>query len=193
MAAGEFGGIVIGTLIIYLWRGRLAGIGIIPICIAFILIPLKPMPDIIVAPQLDLVGIYNHEDTLYLNNTRKNGFARGIWMETLGLDDNNKAAKQKWPRERNTDIDFIACDTAACRMNVAGKRVSYVAQNAAKETECAWADIAIAYAPLYGCAASIRIDRGRTKRKGSYAVYIDGDDVRIETATGFTGARPWTQ
>lgn len=180
--------ITLGTLFLFLWRGRLALFGFLPILISIPLIAATPKPDILISPDMDLIGVYDQQ-TLYISDKRKNRFAREIWLESLGLTED---AAQSWPKEHSQDVDFIHCDTAACRMTVKDKKISHIKANTVMDEECNWADIAISYAPLWDCKSGIRIDRGRTKKHGAYSIYLS-NTMTVRKADQITGHRPWTQ
>ena len=58
---------------------------------------------------------------------------------------------------------------------------------------CAGLDIIIAAYPLRGACRSVptRIDRFDVWRMGSHAIAMDGNHLRVTTARGLSGNRPW--
>jgi competence protein ComEC len=78
---------------------------------------------------------------------------------------------------------------------VKGQRILYLSdEKLAMTIPCAEADILIAAFPLRGRCRSVplRIDRFSVWRSGAHALYIGDGGIRIETARGQQGVRPWT-
>ena len=58
---------------------------------------------------------------------------------------------------------------------------------------CIGLDIIVAAYPLRGACRSVptRIDRFDVWRMGAHAIALDGNNLRITTARGLSGSRPW--
>jgi competence protein ComEC len=42
------------------------------------------------------------------------------------------------------------------------------------------------------CPQALLVDRGDLTQKGAHAIWLDPDQVRIETVADWRGRRPWT-
>ena len=72
--------------------------------------------------------------------------------------------------------------------------VALVTDSRALPEDCRRADIVISAVPVRrSCgAAMLVVDRFDLWRKGAHAIWLDAGGVRIETAAGVNGGRPWS-
>lgn len=143
-------------------------------------------PDIYVEPQAKNVAIRNDDGELVPAQPRRGRFAVGQWLRADGdgATPAEAARRTGW-----------TCEGAICRAAVRGQRVLYLSEEKLVMTiPCAEADILIAAFPLRGRCRSVplRIDRFSVWRSGAHALYVDDGAVRVDTARGLQGLRPWT-
>jgi competence protein ComEC len=142
-------------------------------------------PDIYIDPAAKNVAIRTASGELVPAQPRRGRFAVSQWLRADGDGARPAEAARRagW-----------ACAGAVCRAAIRGRRILYLSEEKLAMTiPCAEADILIAAFPLRGRCRSVplRIDRFSVWRSGAHALRID-DDVRIETARGLQGLRPWT-
>jgi competence protein ComEC len=143
-------------------------------------------PDIYVDGSAKNVAIRNETGELVPAQPRRGRFAVSQWLR---VDGDNTLPAEAAHRAGWT------CDEGICSAEVKGRRVLYLSEEKPAMTiPCAEADILIAAFPLRGRCRSVpvTIDRFSVWRSGAHALFIDGDEVRLETARDEQGLRPWT-
>jgi competence protein ComEC len=117
---------------------------------------------------------------------RRGRFAVSQWMRAEGDGATAAEAARR---------DGWICEGPICRAMVKGRNVLYLTdETLAMTIPCSEANILIAAFPLRARCRSVplRIDRFSVWRSGAHALYIDHGLVRLETARGLQGLRPWT-
>jgi competence protein ComEC len=174
------------AIMLCLTRGlmRLAAIPLA--AIAFLATAFTQRPDIYVDQAGKNVVIRSESGELVPAEPRRGRFAVGQWLRadgdgaTLG----EAARRAGW-----------TCEGRTCRAMVKGRSVLYLSEEKLAMTiPCSEADILIAAFPLRARCRSVplRIDRFSVWRSGAHALYVDGGTLRLETARGLQGLRPWT-
>ncbi|WP_119273896.1 ComEC/Rec2 family competence protein [Taklimakanibacter deserti] len=143
-------------------------------------------PDIYVDPEAKNVAVRNDSGDLVPAQPRRGRFAVSQWLRVDGdgATPTQAAHRTGW-----------ICEGSVCRAAVRGQRLLYLSEEKLVMTiPCGEADILIAAFPLRGRCRSVplRIDRFSVWRMGAHALYVDGGAVRVETARGLQGLRPWT-
>jgi competence protein ComEC len=130
------------------------------------------------------VAIRNAAGDLVVANPRRSRFAVERWLIADGDDASpiESAARQGW-----------RCAEHVCLALVKNKRIAFAQAGAEGKLICPTADILVASFPLRKSCSNIpvRIDRFDVWRMGAYALFIEGSDIRTETARKIRGARPW--
>jgi competence protein ComEC len=162
---------------------RIAGLGVAGLGLLLALAG-RPLPDVLVDGTAGNVALRNSEGLLVPAVPRKSRFSVERWLQS----DGDSAS----PGEAVKRIGWT-CLATRCEAVVKGRRIAYVTGDGTVPIACAGFDIMIASFPLRGAcrAVPIRIDRFNVWRSGPHALYIDGRDVRILTARGLQGDRPW--
>jgi competence protein ComEC len=141
-------------------------------------------PDILIERTAANVAIRNDSGELVFANSHKGRFASEKWLQANGEEAAfTEAAKRAgW-----------TCDARSCRTNVKGKALGYFMDGEGAAPSCAGLDIIVAAYPLRGACRSVptRIDRFDVWRMGAHAVAMDGNNLRVITARGLSGSRPW--
>ena len=152
--------------------------------IAGLVLVTHKLPNILVAQSFDLVMVQEDDEQLYLSSKRKEKFVAENWQEVYGVE---AGVAVKFPYEGENDV--MACDAAACRMDVKGRKISYVRDRLVIAEECPWADVVISDDFVRGAPCKI-LSKGSGYKNGAHAVYLD--DMRVETTEERRGVRPWT-
>ncbi|MGE3873614.1 MAG: ComEC/Rec2 family competence protein [Parvibaculaceae bacterium] len=143
-------------------------------------------PDVYVDPTAKNVVIRGDSGELVPAQPRRGRFAVSQWLKVDGdgAEPAEAARRAGW-----------TCEGVICRAAVKGRRILYLTkEKPAMTIPCAEADIIIAAFPLRSRCRSVplRIDRFSVWRSGAHALHIDDGAIRIETARGEQGSRPWT-
>lgn len=174
-----------GVISLSILAGPLRWAGLLPLALggALALQP-QPMPDILVDRTASNAAIRDEHGLLVPAHPRRARFSVEKWLAANGEEASlAQAARRKgW-----------TCREERCTAQVKGRRVVYLSRAEARPVDCANADILIADFPLRGQCRNVplRLDRFDVWRSGAQAVFIEADGLRVETARGSQGARPW--
>lgn len=184
--AGAMTLIAAGLILLCLLQGavRLGGLGVMVLGGGLMLWPVPP-PDLLIEATGQNVALRDGEGHLVPALPRRARFAVEKWLQANGEEVTMAEAARRpgW-----------SCDGTACVAEVRGRRVLYVSGSEGKAPDCRGIGILIADFPLRGACSGValRIDRFDLWRSGAQAVWVSGDGLRVETARGVQGARPWT-
>lgn len=185
-SGGTFACLCVGTVLFLLWegwRGKAVAAGIV--AVGLMIAPFTRFPDILVSQTGELAGIHAGE-ALYVSSGRKEKFVAENWMRLAGM------AGER-PEVFAAKRSPVRCDDDACRMELRGRKVSFVATKKGFYEDCAWADVMVASEPLPEdacCEAKVVLDLYDFKDNGAHAVYLD--DLRVRSVGAEGGKRPWT-
>ncbi len=136
------------------------------------------------------------DGAMTVSTARGARFERDIWLRRIGQEE----AAVSWvvAGEAKSDgaaakAQMLSCDRQGCLYRAGGKKVALVSHPAAVAEECWAADVLIATLPVRGrCPVpEVVIDRFDLWRDGAHAVWLADGDIRVETANGTRGRRPW--
>ncbi|MGE4248646.1 MAG: ComEC/Rec2 family competence protein [Parvibaculaceae bacterium] len=178
--------LTLAAIVLCLTRGSMRLLALPLAAVALLTAGLAQRPDIYVEPTAKTVAIRGAGGELVPAGPRRGRFAVDQWLRADGDAATlaEAAGRAGW-----------SCEGQVCRATVRDKRVLYLPQEKLAMTiPCAEADILIAAFPLRGrChAVPLRIDRFSVWRAGAHALYVADGAVRVETARGRQGVRPWT-
>ena len=166
---------------------RIAGLLSIPA--AMMMIAVRPSPIAFVAPSGLNAAIVVDGD-LIPYTARRDRFALNMWRETIGLERDD----QKPPTLAVT----FQCDADGCSGYAPGQSiVAIVEDEQSLPEDCSRADMVIALFPVssevWASCDALLIDRRSIWRHGAHAIYINDEGaIRLETAQGARGKRPWS-
>jgi competence protein ComEC len=150
----------------------------------FIMAQFSAFPDILIERTAANVAYRDSKGELVFANPDKGRFAAEKWLQANGEETEFKDAVKRagW-----------ACVGRTCRGEINGKVIGYFMDGEGAAPSCDGLDIIIAAYPLRGACnfVPMRIDRFDVWRMGSHAIAINGDSLRITTARGSSGNRPW--
>ncbi len=184
--------IILGALWFCFWRGgwRYAGLVLALIAMsAFRLFP-PDRPDILVDRQMKNIVIRAEDGLLYAARPNTARFAVDNWLRRDG--DRRTSASAHDPA-------LFSCVWAGCVSSIAGvPKTVLLLKKGGRGALCADADIVIAHAdatPITGLCpnAELILTEDDMRAAGAHALYLTPQGIKIETAAGYRGARPWTR
>lgn len=183
--------LVMAALLGALLHGRARWMALLPVLIGFYALLEMRQPDILIAPDAGLAGLYDARGDLWVSSLRKGKFAKESWEQNFGLE---KGSAHVWPKEGASGP--LTCDDIACRAVVKNAKIAFLKKPEHEDEECVWADLVVSfhYSSNPAACAAYLIDKGEVLRNGSVAVFLQkGLPPTIETARRYRGQRPWTQ
>ena len=142
--------VVFAFFSVALLRGWVRMLAVPLMLIAGLVLVTHKLPNILVAQSFDLVMVQEDDEQLYLSSKRKEKFVAENWQEVYGVE---AGVAVKFPYEGENDV--MACDAAACRMHVKGRKISYVRDRLVIAEECPWADVVISDDFVWGAPCKI--------------------------------------
>ncbi len=189
---GSFAVFVLSALFMIMWKGW-GKVFAIPIMIVAVIHGYNGIrPDILVSSSHKLFAFKQENGAFYVSSRRSERFVRENWVKYFGLD---KGASKLLPYKggERQNSGFYTCGEDGCRFEIKGKKVSFIRKSYAQSQECSWADIIISTSPMvYGCRASIVIDKFDTWKNGAYALWINENNIKIQNVAQSTSNRPWS-
>ncbi len=185
--------IVAGSLFMILWAGRGKWLGLLPVLIGLVLIPLHHQPDILIGEDVKLIGVKAQESNmLSLSSRRAARYTAENWMRLSGLEGQKPDI---WPRSGRDEISGLNCDPQGCRLERAGVLISFPRSETIIDEECLWADLVIAPFPVSqeSCKESYIYDLFDAKRNGTASVFLNANNFSFITDRGKRGQRLWTR
>jgi competence protein ComEC len=181
--------ITLGGLWLCLWRTRWRLAGPIAIALGLLSMATVSPPDVLVDGNGRLIGVRLSDGRLALSSTAAGGFARRTWAQRSA----DNEAPIVWPKEGGVDGEDLRCDRLGCTYRKAGRTVAFPRRPIASLDDCRIADVVVSGASLpQRCPSAIRtIDLRQLRQGGTHALWLDGDDVRIESVNATRGRRPW--
>jgi competence protein ComEC len=175
---------VVGATVLCIGVGRFRWLGIATMLVGVLVGQAVQRPQILIEERGSNVAILDEQGHYVFADAHKGKFAGDKWLQGNGEISTIEAASQRpgW-----------TCAENMCFTDLAPKSVGYLHEQPSADWVCPPVDIVIADFPLrHACQdVPLRIDRFDVWRHGAYALYISNGDVRIETAKGIQGERPW--
>ncbi|TNF18917.1 MAG: ComEC family competence protein [Rhodobacteraceae bacterium] len=171
-----------GALIVILWRGRVATLGLMPIALGLFLWAGTERPAILIADTGGLVGILTPEARA-LSRARGSGFVARVWLENDGDGADQSAAAARWS-EADKGLARMALPGGGTLWHVSGKRAR------AAFAGCGPGDIVVFNTEGNLPAACRAFGPDTLRRTGALAIEAGTD--KIDSAVARSGARLWT-
>jgi competence protein ComEC len=132
------------------------------------------------------VAVRGSDGKLSAHAGRGSNFELARWLEHDG---------DGRPPSEAAKAHAFRCDSQGCTARIKGKLLAIAASPAALRDDCAAASIVILkFATRRRCnSAAVEIDRHDIDGQGAHALYIDGEQIRVQTVAQARGARRWAQ
>jgi competence protein ComEC len=176
---------VVGGLWICLWQARWRWLGLATIAIPAAIAPLLTRPDVLIGRDGQLVAVRQSDRALAATGPRNADFELSRWLEHDG--------DARIPRALTKGAGY-RCDALGCTTTVKGLVVAVAHHPAALGDDCTRAQILVLSFPRpRGCEASgLLIDMFDVRDKGTHALYIASDRIRVQSVAETRGDRPWS-
>jgi competence protein ComEC len=183
--------VTLGGLWICFWRGKLRAVGLVPIGIAIVLLPLTPRPHVLVAENAGIFAVRDGTGKLWFSSGRREKFVRNEWLQLQGGDEDYGI----WPENGTAGDGFLSCDGGACEYKMNGQIITFIRQPEALPGACNKSGIIFSALAFKGETCRYKAvlrDKWDIWRQGAHAVYAEPDGLRIQTVLNKRGVRPWT-
>jgi len=176
--------IALGGLWLCLWRRAWRFAGLAGVAAGFALMFWVRAPDILVAEDAGLVAVRATDGSLRFSSARADRFVAEEWLRDAGQTD-----RVTWG---DRPADHLACDGMDCRYRQGKRQVAILQDGENFVAACSEADLVITLETAPGPCRALLIDRARLARDGAFAVWLDGDGVKIKSVREGEGDWPWS-
>ncbi|MBN4016496.1 ComEC/Rec2 family competence protein [Rhodospirillaceae bacterium AH-315-P19] len=179
----------LGGLWLCLWRQRWRYFGLVGIAAGLATIGFYRPPDILVSENAKLFAVRADAGGYRFSSRRAARFSGRNWLRHAGETD-----VLPWPKEGKSEDGQLACDSMGCIYRVRGQMVALVFELGALAEDCTMADVVISRVPVRDgvCrGVDVVIDRFDLWRKGTHAIWLDEEKVRVRNVRDMRGERPW--
>jgi len=175
--------LITGGLFVCLGERYLRKAGAMVAIVSFVLLALAPKPTLLIENSGKHVAYLLGDDFQLVSKDSYGTRSGRSWLRRAGFN----------PKHVSDESHGMRCDRLACVANQKGKLIAYVFHEAALLEECHLADVLVSAIPVrQNCPAPrIVIDRFDLWKNGAYAIYLNDEDIKIETDQGMRGNRPW--
>lgn len=181
--------LTLGGLWFCFWRTRWRWLGLLGVVLAFCVIPMQRLPDLMISEDARALAIRS-ERGIVLYSARGERIAGETWTRRAG-----EAGAERWPDSGSSADGTLRCSDGLCVLKRNGVELRLVMRPDAQPRACAGTTPVVSVVPLRNqCrAASWTIDRFDLWRHGAHAVWFaeNGRSGRIETTRQARGDRPW--
>lgn len=186
----------LGGLWLCLWRQAWRWLGVGALAAGIAAIAFVRPPDILVDGQGRLMATRLADGTLAVSTAKGARFEREAWLRRTGQEDAAPVwadAARGGADESRASAQTLSCDLHGCLYRAGGSTVALIHHPAAAAEECWAADALISTVPVRGrCPVpKVVIDRFDLWRDGAHAFWLEDGLIRVESANGVRGQRPW--
>jgi competence protein ComEC len=181
--------IVLGGLWLCLWQRPWRLYGLIAVALGLLSLPLARPPDLLVSEDGKLMALRDPDGRMWLSSTRTARFTAETWLRRAGQGEG-----LSWPNGVEGRPSGLICDSLGCIYRRAGWSVALAQRKAALEEDCREVRVLISREPVpkHRCRGpEVVIDRFDLWREGGHALWLAGEEVRVESVADRRGARPW--
>jgi len=98
-----------------------------------------------------------------------------------------------WPAAGSSADGALSCDAMGCLYRARGRTVALIRDGAALAEDCRSTDLVVSPIPARRfCRGPRIIDRIDVWKNGAYAIWLDADEIRVESVRDWRGTRPWS-
>jgi competence protein ComEC len=177
----------LGIVFVCIWKGRARWIGFIGLIPAFVQPITSAPPDVIVDDSARVFAVADMNGGLMMRPGRSGRFIREVWAERYGTSD------RPWPKLGVPDEGLgLSCDGDGCILVRDDKKLLLAFTATALAEDCGAVDAVISgVAARDLCRKGTIVDIIDLRRKGTHAVWLTEDGVRVLTVKDVTGDRVW--
>lgn len=189
MPIWSLGLISLGGLWLCIWRRRQRWLGVGGIILGLAGMLTTNRPDLLVDGSGRLLATATADGGLLVSSKSVGRSSRESWLRRVGAD----TAAGYWPKHGASADQWLRCDALGCVYRAHNHVVAIATRGEALLEDCRLADVVVSLVPVRGTCASARIliDRFDLWREGTHAIWLDGEEVRIESVDDVRGDRPW--
>lgn len=171
-----------GLLWMCLWQTRMRRFGLIPAVAGALTALTVSLPDMLVSANLKQIA-FRTPDGYVLARGRPTSLLPELWANGLGEKELPPATAPAW-----------RCDALGCVARVRGLKIAFPTDAAARQEDCAQAQLIVSVGAMENCATGVRmIDPARATGGAVSALWVRGDGtLRLETSADWQGVRPWS-
>lgn len=191
--------VALGGLWAALWQGRWRRWGLVPLVIGLASLAIVRPPDILIDARGDRRGVADGTGGWWIEG-RPSAYVADVWARRAGT-----RSVRRWPSADAVPVGKdggrrLVCDDLGCMLRTPdGLEIALPSDGRALEDDCRTAAAVIATVPVRGwrrtrtCSGvKTVIDRIDLRRRGSHAIWIESDGIRVRSAADSSGVRPWT-
>src|SRR5262249_19565828 len=168
------------------WRRRWRLLGLAPIAAGYLTLLLPRPPDVLIDGETHLMAVRGADGTYLVSGREHSRYTEDTWARRGAV-----GRGSLWPQTGATPDGTLTCDREGCLYKAGGRAVALERNATALVEDCTRADLIVTPAPARGeCRTKPVIDPFDTWRNGSYAVWLDGDRIRIESVRDGGGRGP---
>ena len=181
--------IAVGLLWLCLWRTRWRFFGGIGMAAGLATLMFYRAPDILVDGEANLMAVRLVNGQYAVTSLRRKKYTREIWLRRIGHD----GPPVRWPKKANSADKRLTCDGHGCLYHAENHTVALATHPGALIEDCYTTSLIISTFPIrQDCAGPFRtIDRFDLWREGAHAIWLEKNNVRVETVNAWRGNRPW--
>lgn len=178
-----------GGLWLALWQLRWRWLGLAPCALALVLAVLSRPPDLLVDPALGMAAVRRDDGAFVLLEWDRDRLVRDSWLRSLGV-----AQPATPPRPGRPAEHGIACDHAACLVDLGGQTITLARRLGAALEDCGRVTLVIARVGSGRCPnGGAIIGPGRLFASGGLAVTRSGTRLAVSTVADWRGDWPWSR
>jgi competence protein ComEC len=172
-----------GFLTVILWQGRARWVGLAPAIIAFVLWDQTERPNVLVAQSGALIGVLTPEGRA-LNKQKGDGFTAQNWLENDG---------NPIPQADANALAGIDVDGKISNITLGEFSITQIAGQRALSAfpDCSGASLLVTTVEDEIERSCPVFDVPALRLTGALAIYTDGEEIKIVTASDLSGARLW--
>lgn len=189
--------ISLGGLWLCLWQRWWRITGAIAISGGVLIAWIAEVPVILASENAEIFAVQTKQGIEVIGpGVRGNRYTQTAWLERAGYS-KTSAVSGKTRKKGTIEADMpIRCDNMGCVVTAGNNRKISVLWDEGALLEDCWAmDVIISAVPIRRRCdrPHLVIDRFDLWQNGAYALYVDGDDIRIKHSRDVRGDRPWTR
>lgn len=179
--------IVFGGLWLCLWGRAWRWAGVALILLGSLSPALVRPPDVLIAGDSKVIGLTAPDGRLWLSTRRAGRFLSDSWLERRA-----QGEVLVWTRDPAATAPWLRCDELGCLYAPGALSLALAYQAAALAEDCGAVGFVVSLVPARDlCPGQPMIDRFDLWREGTHALWLEAEEVRVQSVAGARGSRPW--